>query len=92
MYPTGAGAHLKELGISKLEGHLIWIPPCQFTEIEYLGQGGFAKVYRGTTKWHTFAMKELDRSMLPEVVWTGTPSSYHLRDINHVYDLFTSWY
>ncbi|RUS15108.1 hypothetical protein BC937DRAFT_92889 [Endogone sp. FLAS-F59071] len=30
--------HLSVLGVSQLKGHLIWIPPEEFTTVEYLGR------------------------------------------------------
>ncbi|RUP52031.1 hypothetical protein BC936DRAFT_143182 [Jimgerdemannia flammicorona] len=64
--------HLEVLGIQQLENHLVWIPPDEFTKIEFLNQGGFARVYKGITKkviskCHVFAMKELKKPMVPEL-------------------------
>ncbi|RUP47078.1 hypothetical protein BC936DRAFT_146154 [Jimgerdemannia flammicorona] len=59
--------HLEVLGIQQLENRLVWIPPDKFMKIEFLSNGGFAKVYKGITKRHVFAMKELKRSMVPEL-------------------------
>ncbi|RUS16085.1 kinase-like domain-containing protein [Endogone sp. FLAS-F59071] len=60
--------HLKKLGITQLKNCLIWILPDWFMEIEYLGEGGFAKVYKGTANGYVFALKELKKNMLPELV------------------------
>lgn len=63
--------HLKKLGIPQLKNRLVWIPPDRFTEIEYLGEGGFAKVYKGTANGYVYALKELKKNMLPEVSITN---------------------
>lgn len=63
----GIKKHLKLLGIGELKDHLIWIPPEEFIEIKFIGEGGFCKVYKGVTKTRVFAMKEFKKNMAPEV-------------------------
>lgn len=66
--------HLEKLGVPQLEEYLSWINP-SLIMIEEIGEGAFAKVYKGTLKASSgvsdtqgvFAMKELKPSMLPEV-------------------------
>ncbi|RUP49610.1 hypothetical protein BC936DRAFT_142059 [Jimgerdemannia flammicorona] len=71
--------HLAELGLSALLPYLVWIPFSMFIGgIRKLGQGGFATVYKGTLRYtdgdsgkvvkQDFALKEVDVSMLQEIV------------------------
>ncbi|RUP49732.1 hypothetical protein BC936DRAFT_141671 [Jimgerdemannia flammicorona] len=65
-------ANSKSWRCTSVCNHLVWIPPDEFMEVEFLSEGEFAKVYKGITKnnitkGHEFAMKELKRSMGPEL-------------------------
>ncbi|RUS22776.1 kinase-like domain-containing protein [Endogone sp. FLAS-F59071] len=72
--------HLKRLGVTQLEDYLVWIPPSQIKNIKPLAKGGFSQVWvadvhftvqestnRGSIG-QKYAMKELQPSMIPELV------------------------
>ncbi|RUS32870.1 hypothetical protein BC938DRAFT_473977 [Jimgerdemannia flammicorona] len=66
-------AHLETLNVSELTEYLLWIPFNRFQNLEILGEGGFARVWKATVHWpgadedELYALKEIDISMSPEV-------------------------
>ncbi|RUS24030.1 hypothetical protein BC938DRAFT_474234, partial [Jimgerdemannia flammicorona] len=71
--------HLEKLGVPQLEMYLVWIAPDRFTAFEEVGKGGFATVYKGTVSFQdrkgerekSFALKELRKEMVPELVMSA---------------------
>lgn len=50
MFPDNATlrANLKKLGAPELEDYLVWIPYSTFKDIELVGKGAFASVYKAS--------------------------------------------
>src|SRR3954462_14824605 len=68
--------HLTVLGVPQLCDYLAWMPFERFTEVEFLGRGGFATVWKGAvelkfsngetyTRW--CALKEVSLGQMAEV-------------------------
>lgn len=49
-YQTALLTNLKELGVPELADYLVWIPHHRFDDIEEIGKGGSATVYKGTVE------------------------------------------
>lgn len=69
--------HLTRLDLQALLPYLVWVPFTLFTDLQWIGRGGAANVYRGSIRApegvgmyasdDILALKEVDRPMLQEV-------------------------
>ena len=62
--------HLTKLGVPQLSDYLVWIPFNRFIKTEFLGQGGFAKV------WKAAVEPLVDLWWEPLITTEGEVSSY----------------